>query len=255
MDKRNGHKMAAGLCLLAALSLASGCGSKAEQETTATSALAEETMTAAETAEMETETEAEEPATEAERETAAEDAAEAEAEAAADAETAETYPGTLAAAEGEEQAYFGVMYASVLDLWQDGDGVNIYSLQDSNDPENIWTVSGLDIGLVDTELEKGSQAAFLFSGDMARDPEQVVLVAAVPYTAYRLGRAEGTTDNNMMSTFSIRTDSGEQISFLKDGCRIEEGAMSRNEGDRVIVYYAYSQENAVYYPLEVRAAE
>ena len=39
------------------------------------------------------------------------------------------------------------------------------------------------------------------------------------------------------------------------GCRIEEGAMSRNEGDRVIVYYAYSQENAVYYPLEVRAAE
>lgn len=228
MDKRKGHKMAAGLCLLAALSLASGCGSKAEQETTAASALAEETMTAAETAETETETEA---------------------------ETAETYPGTLAAAEGEEQAYFGVMYASVLDLWQDGEGVNIYSLQDSNDPENIWTVSGLDIGLVDTELEKGSQAAFLFSGDMARDPEQVVLVAAVPYTAYRLGRAEGTTDNNMMSTFSIRTDSGEQISFLKDGCRIEEGAMSRNEGDRVIVYYAYSQENAVYYPLEVRAAE
>ena len=228
MDKRKGHKMAAGLCLLAALSLASGCGSKAEQETTAASALAEETMTAAETAETETETEA---------------------------ETAETYPGTLSAAEGEEQAYFGVMYASVLDLWQDGEGVNIYSLQDSNDPENIWTVSGLDIGLVDTELEKGSQAAFLFSGDMARNPEQVVLVAAVPYTAYRLGRAEGTTDNNMMSTFSIRTDSGEQISFLKDGCRIEEGAMSRNEGDRVIVYYAYSQENAVYYPLEVRAAE
>ena len=228
MDKRKGHKMAAGLCLLAALSLASGCSSKAEQETTAASALAEETMTAAETAETETETEA---------------------------ETAETYPGTLAAAEGEEQAYFGVMYASVLDLWQDGEGVNIYSLQDSNDPENIWTVSGLDIGLVDTELEKGSQAAFLFSGDMARNPEQVVLVAAVPYTAYRLGRAEGTTDNNMMSTFSIRTDSGEQISFLKDGCRIEEGAMSRNEGDRVVVYYAYSQENAVYYPLEVRAAE
>ena len=228
MDKKKGHKMAAGLCLLAALSLASGCGSKAEQETTAASALAEETMTAAETAETETETEA---------------------------ETAETYPGTLAAAEGEEQAYFGVMYASVLDLWQDGEGVNIYSLQDSNDPENIWTVSGLDIGLVDTELEKGSQAAFLFSGDMARNPEQVVLVAAVPYTAYRLGRAEGTTDNNMMSTFSIRTDNGEQISFLKDGCKIEEGAMSRNEGDRVVVYYAYSQENAVYYPLEVRAAE
>ena len=228
MDKRKGHKMAAGLCLLAALSLASGCGSKAEQETTTASALAEETMTAAETAETETETEA---------------------------ETAETYPGTLAAAEGEEQAYFGVMYASVLDLWQDGEGVNIYSLQDSNDPENIWTVSGLDIGLVDTELEKGSQAAFLFSGDMARDPEQVVLVAAVPYTAYRLGRAEGTTDNNMMSTFSKRTDTGEQISFMKDGCRIEEGAKSRNQGDRVVVYYAYSQENAVYYPLEVRAAE
>ena len=120
MDKRKGHKMAAGLCLLAALSLASGCGSKAEQETTAASALAEETMTAAETAETETETEA---------------------------ETAETYPGTLSAAEGEEQAYFGVMYASVLDLWQDGEGVNIYSLQDSNDPENIWTVSGLDIAL------------------------------------------------------------------------------------------------------------
>ena len=158
MDKKKGHKMAAGLCLLAALSLASGCGSKAEQETTAASALAEETMTAAETAETETETEA---------------------------ATAETYPGTLAAAEGEEQAYFGVMYASVLDLWQDGEGVNIYSLQDSNDPENVWTLSSLDIGSISTEMEKGSAAAFLFSGEGLKDISGVLqgfpgLIAIVP---------------------------------------------------------------------------
>ena len=176
-------------------------------------------------------------------------------EAEAMPETDETYPGTVAAEEQDTDAYYGVMYAGVVDMRSDESGTAVYSLQDLNDPENVWTLRGTDIGDIVAELEKGSQAAFLFRGDMIREADSLEFVAAVPYTAYRIGRAEGVTLNNTMSTFSLQTDGGSVLNFLKDNCRIEEGAMKRNEGDHIAVYYAYSEQEQIYYPLEIFAAE
>ena len=41
-----------------------------------------------------------------------------------------------------------------------------------------------------------------------------------------------------MSTFTVLTDGGEEITFLKDNCMVDENALSSDSGDHVIVYYA-----------------
>ena len=170
-------------------------------------------------------------------------------------ETDETYPGTLSAQENGQKAVFGIMYATVIEVQKEADGSLVYNLQDVNDPENVWALRDMDIGSVETDLEKGNMAALLFSGDIVRDSENVFFIAAVPYAEYSIGRTEGITENNVMSTFTLRADDGSTFTFLKDNCRIEEGAMRKNAGDAVIVYYAYSEADNIYYPLEIYAAD
>ena len=53
-----------------------------------------------------------------------------------------------------------------------------------------------------------------------------------------------------MSTFTLITGSGEDITFIKDNCRIEDGAMSTDSGDSVVVYYADGGELGNY-PLRI----
>ena len=246
--KIKGHQMAA-VALCGLLLAAQGCGKT------------EETAPAAETAAEETAASEEGPVEAEETEAPQEETMEAEIQEETESpepetiQSDETYPGTMAAAEEDSTFQYGVMYATVVDVQKEEDGSTLYSLQDSNDPENVWTLSSRDIGSISTEMEKGSAAAFLFSGDIIQDPENVYFIAAVPSAAYHLGMTEGVTESNMMSAFTVSTDSGETFTFIKDNCQIQEGAMSRSAGDRVRVYYAYSELEEIYYPLQVFAAE
>lgn len=177
------------------------------------------------------------------------------APAAEQAGAGETYPGTMEARESEETGYYGVMYARVAETQTDETGLLQYRLQDLNDTENVWTLSDLEVGLVETELAKGSLAAFLFSGDMIYDADHVTFIAAVPYTAYLLGNAEGVLENNLVSSFDLRTDSGETLHFLKDNCSTEDGALSGGDGRRLRVYYAHGETDTAWYPLEIALAD
>lgn len=245
MKKNVNKKMTALLLAAAAALMISACGGRSETEPALEETAAEETVSAAAR-------EAEPEVLSAEAETEGEETAEPDP-----IETDETYPSTIeAAAEDEENAsYFGVMYATVIDIQTEEDGTTIYSLQDENDPENAWALSSMNIGDIIADMEKGGKVSFLFGGDIIHDSENVEFIAAVPYGTYQLGTATGTTENNVMSTFSIRTDDGQEMIFLKDNCKIEEGAMVENAGDRVRVYYAFSEAEQIYYPLRVFAAD
>ena len=175
-------------------------------------------------------------------------------EAAENTKSAEDQESEGAQKAADKQQY-GVMYANVADVQNDEKGTAVYRLQDLNDPENIWTLNASDIGDIAADLEKGSQAAFLFSGDMEHDTDNVSFIAAVPYETYRLGQTEGMTLNNTMSTFTLKTNGGEELTFLKDNCKMEPGSLTKSEGDRILVYYAYGEQDQVYYPLEIFAAE
>ena len=139
----------AAVALCGLLLAAQGCGKT------------EETAPAAETAAEETAASEEGPVEAEETEASQEETMEAETQEETESpepetiQSDETYPGTMAAAEEDSTFQYGVMYATVVDVQNEEDGSTLYSLQDSNDPENVWTLSSLDIGSISTEMEKG----------------------------------------------------------------------------------------------------
>ena len=232
---------------------AAGCGGEKAAETEIPAAEAElpsESLSdAAETvAVAETEAEA------AEAKALEQDTAEATGDG--EAEITETYPETAASkeSEGEGTEYFGIMHATITGAVKEGD-VTVYSFSDKNDPENVWSVPGTELGDILIDPVSGAETAILFCGDMMKDSENVDFVVMLPEGEYEILRAEGVTIENAMSTFAISTASGEEIFFLKDNCRIEDGSLEQDSGDHIVVYYARSKEDGTCYPFRVYAAD
>lgn len=167
--------------------------------------------------------------------------------------SAEQYEESLAVSNVNETAspYYGIMYASVMDInGSPGDSRTVYSFRDKSDPENAWSVTELEIGSIETEIIRGADVVLLFHGDVIMDSENIEFIAVLPDGTYSLKRAEGITSSNTMSTFTLITGAGEIIIFNKDNCRIEDGAMSTDSGDSVVVYYADGGELGNY-PLRI----
>lgn len=185
--------------------------------------------------------------------------ASSEADKQAESKPAETYDssgsyaGTIAA-EGVNEAgspYFGVMHARVLGAQTDEqEGTTTYTLQDLSDPDNAWSISDTDIGSIDADLTKGNTVAVFFHGDIVSDSENVHFIAIAPDGNYEIKRIEGVTTSNVMSTFRLQEANGSEISFLKDNCEMEEGAMQNDSGDHIVVYYA-AGDGDMNYPLKI----
>lgn len=166
----------------------------------------------------------------------------------------ETYAGTVAALEAaeDESEYFGIMNATVLQInGKQGESNTVYSFKDKNDPDNCWSFTGLEIGDIETELAAGQDVVILFNGDIINDSENVSFMVILPDGQFTMKRAEGKTVNNMMSTFTVETSSGETLQFMKDNCRMDANVLSADSGDRVIVYYADGGNEYGNYPLRV----
>ena len=83
--------------------------------------------------------------------------------------------------------------------------------------------------------------------------ELLTLVVALPeQEEWSILTEKGTTTANAMSSFTMKTDDGQELSFLKDNCPIEDGALAGDSGDKVSVTYVNSQ--GVNYPVEIRSA-
>lgn len=156
-------------------------------------------------------------------------------------------------AEGESP-YYGVMHASIIDINGNvGDSATVYSFKDKMDTENIWSVTGLEIGDIEADMAVGNDVAILFNGDIVRDAENLQFMVILPEGAYTLMEAEGVTTGSTMSVFSIETADGTSIDFLKDNCRMDDNILKSEYGDRVRVYYAHNEQYGNY-PLRVYAA-
>lgn len=146
--------------------------------------------------------------------------------------------------------YYGIMHVNILDINGSlGDSSTVYSFKDKNDPENAWSVTGLEIGDIEAEMAVGADAVILFHGDVIKDGEGMEFIAVLPEGNYVLRQAEGITLSNTMSSFVVNAAGGE-LTFLKDNCMIDEGVMNNDSGDRVRVYYADGGELGNY-PLRV----
>ena len=116
------------------------------------------------------------------------------------------------------------------------------------------TFKGADVGGIVTtsEIAPGKEVALAFQGEYnGKDLKGVKLLLLLDDQAtWEVRIAQGTTVYNMMSSFEIQTEDGQQISFLKDGCGQEEGVLTKDSGDQVTVAYV-TTEDGENYPLHI----
>ena len=176
------------------------------------------------------------------------EAEEPETEAASQS-LSEIYPGLVEVKDrdGEVRDVFGVMHALCLDV-QPGEksGLYVYTLCDRQDQENAWSIESRYVGDIFADVSKGSEVAVLFSGNIVEDPDSVEFVAFLPEKKYSIRSASGKVVNNMMTSFTLRTKTGEELTFVKDNCKVDRDALSTESGGEVLVYYADSGSLSLY---------
>lgn len=141
---------------------------------------------------------------------------------------------------------YHLLQGTVVKTAEDG---SVFTLQ-ADDGKN-YDIKRADIGDVEVEIETDVQIAIAYIGKPVGRIGDVQLVVALPeqeeWTVYQ---ETGTTVFNAMSSFTLKTDDNRELSLLKDNCPMEEGALTRDSGDRIMVAYVTSQ--GTNFPIEVR---
>lgn len=161
--------------------------------------------------------------------------------------TAKAPETTEQAAEAKE--VYHMLQGTVTKVTADG---SVFTLQ--ADDGKDYDISQSDIRDVEVEIEEDVQIAIAYIGEPLGSLEDVTLVVALPeQEEWSILTEDGTTTANAMSSFTIKTDDGQELSFLKDNCPIEEGVLAGDSGDKVTVTYVNSQ--GVNYPVEIKGTK
>ena len=161
--------------------------------------------------------------------------------------TAKAPETTEQAAEAKE--VYHMLQGTVTKVTADG---SVFTLQ--ADDGKDYDISQSDIRDVEVEIEEDVQIAIAYIGEPLGSLEDVTLVVALPeQEEWSILTEDGTTTANAMSSFTIKTDDGQELSFLKDNCPIEEGVLAEDSGDKVTVTYVNSQ--GVNYPVEIKGTK
>ena len=132
-----------------------------------------------------------------------------------------------------------------------GDG-EVFTLR--ADDGRDYDIRPADIRDVEVEIAEDVQVAIAYIGAPLGDLKDVTLVVALPeQEEWSILTEKGTTTANAMSSFTMETDDGQELSFLKDNCPIEDGSLAGDSGDEVSVTYVNSQ--GVNYPVEIKSAK
>ena len=161
--------------------------------------------------------------------------------------TAKAPETTEQAAEAKE--VYHMLQGTVTKVTADG---SVFTLQ--ADDGKDYDISQSNIRDVEVEIEEDVQIAIAYIGEPLGSLEDVTLVVALPeQEEWSILTEDGTTTANAMSSFTIKTDDGQELSFLKDNCPIEEGALAGDSRDKVTVTYVNSQ--GVNYPVEIKGTK
>lgn len=153
-----------------------------------------------------------------------------------------------AEAEGQREVYHMLQGTIIKPA---GDGA-VFTLRADNGKD--YDISLSDIRNVEVELEEDAQIAIACIGAPLGDLRDVTLVLALPeQEEWSILTEKGTTTSNAMSSFAIKTEDGREMSFLKDNCPIEEGALAGDSGEKVTVVYVNSQ--GTNFPIEIKKGE
>lgn len=148
--------------------------------------------------------------------------------------------------EVEQKEVYHMLQGTIIKTAGDGAGFTLRS-----DDGKEYDISLSDIRNVEVELKEDGQIAIAYIGEPLGDLKDVTMVLALPeQEEWSILTEKGVTTSNAMSTFAIKTEDGRELSFLKDNCLVEEGALAGDSGDKVIVVYVNSQ--GTNFPIEIK---
>ena len=148
--------------------------------------------------------------------------------------------------EVQEEAGYYMLQGTIVKAASDG---MTFTLQ--ADDGNSYDIKLSDICDVETEIKEDTQIAIGCVGNQKDGVEKSQLVILLPeQEEWSVVSVTGTTVSNAMSSFVVKTEDGTEISFMKDNCPIEDGALAADSGD--VVEVAYVESQGINYPLEVR---
>lgn len=151
--------------------------------------------------------------------------------------------------EAKENERYHMLQGTVIKAEEDG---SAFTLQADDGKE--YEISLADIRDVETEIAEDIQIAIAYIGEPLGKLEEVDLVVALPeQEEWTISTEEGVTTANAMSSFSVKTKDGRELSFLKDNCPVEEGALADDSGDKVEVTYVSSE--GMNFPVEIKKAD
>lgn len=160
-----------------------------------------------------------------------------------------TQPEETTAEAPESKEMYHMLQGTVTKVTGDGD---VFTLR--ADDGRDYDIRPADIRDVEVEIAEDVQIAIAYIGGPLGELKDVTLVVALPeQEEWSILTEKGTTTANAMSSFTMKTDDGQELSFLKDNCPIEEGALAGDSGDKVTVTYVNSQ--GVNYPVEIKGTK
>ncbi|MCB7318860.1 hypothetical protein [Lacrimispora sp. 210928-DFI.3.58] len=130
-----------------------------------------------------------------------------------------------------ETAYY-MLQGTVKEVAEDG-----LSFELAADDGETYKLKLSDIRDVETDIEKDKQIAIACVTETGDHKDAVMVVALPEQEEWSFEEVSGETTANAMSTFTLKTEGGQELSFMKDNCPIEEGALNRDSGDQVRVTY------------------
>lgn len=151
--------------------------------------------------------------------------------------------------DGMENDRYHMLQGTVVKTEEDGSAFTLRA-----DDGKEYEISFSDIRDVEAEIAEDIQIAIAYIGEPLGKLEEADLVVALPeQEEWTIFTEEGSTTANAMSSFSMKTADGREISFLKDNCPVEEGALAGDSGDEITVTYVSSE--GVNYPVEIKKGE
>lgn len=149
----------------------------------------------------------------------------------------------------EASQRYHMLQGTVTEVYGDKSGFSLLA-----DDGNTYEIKVSDIRDVEAELEAEAQIAIAYIGEELGELSDVELVIALPeQEEWTIYQETGTTIFNAMSSFTMKTDEGHELSLIKDNCPMQEGALSQDSGDKVTVAYVTSQ--GMNFPIEILAAD
>lgn len=153
----------------------------------------------------------------------------------------------------EESDGCGILRGTVIDGSDYSESITIRT--DNGNDYNIFTTS---VPLEEiTTIKPSQKVAIAYSGTVeGEDLQGVQLVVTLnPQVQYEIKTVTGVTVSNAMSTFIVKDSQGQEISFMKDNCEMEENSLSKDSGDEVKVVYVTSTDTEINYPLKISKAQ